>query len=92
MVIRTSIFDFLRIEHLTWVGEFSPSVDSSATVDHYNVLKSCFCVGNLIVEFNVLSRTGLGTEIDQFYAEAQLLPRRKANKVATSWKSHNCKF
>jgi hypothetical protein len=29
-----SIFDFLRIKHLTQVGDFSPYVDSGSTVDH----------------------------------------------------------
>ncbi len=36
MDIRTSIFDFLRIKHLTQVGDFSPSVDSGDPEDHYN--------------------------------------------------------
>ncbi len=47
-----SIFDFLRIKHLTQVGDFSPSVDSGAFVDHYNDLKLYFLVMNLIVESN----------------------------------------
>jgi hypothetical protein len=49
MDIRIWIFDFLFIEHLTQVGDFSPSVDSEASVDHYNVLKSYFHDINLIV-------------------------------------------
>ncbi len=69
MDIRTSIFDFLFIEHLTQVRDFSPSVDPGATVDHYNGLKLYFCVINLIVEFNVLSKSGLGIEIGQLCAE-----------------------
>jgi hypothetical protein len=77
---------------LTQVGDFSPSVDSSTPIDHYSELKSYFRVMNLIVESNVLSRTGLGIEIDQFHAEVQLLSHRKTSKIATSWKSHICKF
>jgi hypothetical protein len=55
MDIMISIFDFLQTEHLIQVGNFSPSVDSGATIGHYNVLKLYFCVINLIVEFNLLS-------------------------------------
>ncbi len=83
MVIRISIFDFLRTEHLIQVGDFSPSVDLGATVVHYNVLKLYFCVINLIVEFNVFSKSGLGIEIGQLCAEIQLLSHRKAGKIAT---------
>jgi hypothetical protein len=72
MVIRISIFDFLFIEHLTQVGDFSPSVDSGDPVDHYNVLKLYFCVINFIVEFNVLSKSGLEIEIGKLCAEIQL--------------------
>ncbi len=71
MVIRILIFYFLLTEHLTQVGDFSPSVDSGATVDHYNVLKLYLCVINIIVEFNVLSKSGLGIEIGQLCAEIQ---------------------
>jgi hypothetical protein len=77
MVIRISIFDFLFIEHLIQVGDFSPLVDSGVTIDHYNVLKSCLSVLNLVVESNVLSKTGLGIEIGQLCAEIQLLSHRK---------------
>jgi hypothetical protein len=87
MDIRTSIFDFLIIEHLTQVGDFSPSVESGATVDHYNVLKLYFLVINLIIEFNVLSKSGLGIEIGQLLAEIQLLSHRKTGKIATSRKN-----
>jgi hypothetical protein len=83
MVIRTSIFYFLRIEHLTWVGDFSPSVDSGASVDHYNVLKSYFRVSNLIVKFNVLSKSGFIIEVSHFCAEISLLSHRKTRKIAT---------
>jgi hypothetical protein len=86
MVIRISIFDFLFIEHLTQVGDFSPSVDSEASVDHYNVLKSYFHDINLIVEFNILSKSGLGIEISQLRAEIQLLSHRKTSKITTSRK------
>jgi hypothetical protein len=40
MDIRISRFDFLRIEHLTQVEDFSSLADFGASVDHYNVLKS----------------------------------------------------
>ncbi len=79
--------DFLRIEHLTQVGDFSPSVNSGATVDYYNVLKLYFCVINLIVEFYVISKSGLGIEIGQLCAEIQLLSHRKSGKIATSRKN-----
>jgi hypothetical protein len=69
MAKRISIFDFLLIEHLTQVGDFSPSVDSGASVDHYNDLKLYFLVMNLIVEFNELSKSGLGVVIGHFWFE-----------------------
>jgi hypothetical protein len=69
MDIKISIFDFLRIEHLTQVGDFSPSVDSNTPVDNYNVHKSYFRVMNLIVEFNVLSKSGIGIGIGQSCVE-----------------------
>jgi hypothetical protein len=81
------MFDFLRTEHLTQIGDFSPSVDSDAPVDHYNVLKSCFCVINLIVEFNVLSKTGLGIEIGKSCVEISLLSHNKTSEIATSRKN-----
>jgi hypothetical protein len=60
MAKRISIFDFQRMKHLTQVGDFSPQVDSGATEDHYNDLKLYFLVMNLIVKFNVLSKSGPG--------------------------------
>jgi hypothetical protein len=42
MAKRISIFDFLRMKHLTEVGDFSPSVDSGASVDQYNDIKLYF--------------------------------------------------
>jgi hypothetical protein len=80
MVIRISVF--LRIEHLTWAGYFSPSVDCGDQVDHYNDLKSCFLVMELIVEFNVLSKFGLGIEIGQLCAEIHLLSHHKTRTNA----------
>ncbi len=41
--------------------------------NHYNVLKSCFRVLNLIVESNLLSKSGLRTKIGQFCVEISLL-------------------
>jgi hypothetical protein len=83
MVIRISIFDFLFIDHLTQVGDFSPSVDYGVTVDHYNVLKSRFHDESLTVKFNVLSKTGFGIEIGKFCADIPLLSHRKTSKIAT---------
>jgi hypothetical protein len=87
MAKRISIFNCLRIKHLTQVGDFSPLVDSRDSVDHYNDLKSCFFVTNLIVEFNVLSKSGFGIKIGQLYAEVPLLSHRKTSKIATSRKN-----
>jgi hypothetical protein len=64
-----SILDFLRMKHLTQVGVFSPSVNSGATVDHYNDLKLYFHVSNLIVESNELSKSGLEVEIGHYFIE-----------------------
>jgi hypothetical protein len=72
------------MKHLTQVGDFSPSVDSGHPVDNYNVLKLYLCFVNLIVEFNILSKSGLGIEIGQLRAEIQLLSHRKIGKIATS--------
>jgi hypothetical protein len=60
---------------------FSPSVDYRATVDHYNVFKSCFCVLNLLIEFNVLSKSGLRTEIGQLLVEISLLCHHKTSEI-----------
>jgi hypothetical protein len=46
-----------------------------------------FRVINLIVEFNVLSKSGLGIKIGQLCAEIQLLSHRKTSKIATSRKN-----
>jgi hypothetical protein len=69
MAKRISIFDFLRMKHLTQVGDFSPSVDSGATVDHYNDLKLYFHISNLIIESNELSKSGLEVEIGRYFSE-----------------------
>jgi hypothetical protein len=42
---------------------------------------------NLIVEFNVLSKSGLGIEISKLRAEIQLLSHRKTSKIAISRKN-----
>jgi hypothetical protein len=75
------------MKHLTQVGDFSPSVNSGATVDHYNDLKLYFRVLNLIVEFNELSKSGLDIEIGRFCVKIQLLSHRKTSKIATSWEN-----
>jgi hypothetical protein len=64
-----SIFDFLRMKHLTQVGDFLPSVDSGASIDHYNDVKLYFHVSNLIVESNEHSKSGLEVEIDRYFTE-----------------------
>jgi hypothetical protein len=52
-----------------------------------------FRVINLIVEFNVPSKSGLGIEIGQLCAEIQLLSHRKTDKIVTSRKkSKKLKF
>jgi hypothetical protein len=50
--------------------------------------KSHFCVINLIEEFNVLSKSGLGIEIGQFYAEI----KGAAGKGSFSEKSNKLKY
>ncbi len=75
------------MKHLTQVGDFSPSVNFGATVDHYNDLKSRFHVERLIVKFNVLSKTGFGTEIGRFCVKIKLLFHHKTSKIATSWEN-----
>jgi hypothetical protein len=69
MAIKISRFDFLRIEHLTQVEDFLPSVDIGASIDHLIVLKSCLLFLNIIREFNILTKSGLRIEIGQLYAE-----------------------
>jgi hypothetical protein len=69
MDIRISRFDFLWIAQLTQVGDFSLLVDFGASVDHYNVLKSGLLDLNILREFNVLSKSGLGIEIGHICAE-----------------------
>jgi hypothetical protein len=51
-----------------------------------------FRVTNLIVKFNVLSKSGLGVEIGQLCAEIQLLSHRKTGKIATSRKIEKIKI
>jgi hypothetical protein len=92
MDIRISIFDFLRIKHLTEVGDFSPSIDSGATIDHYNDLKSYFRVLNLIVESNVLSKTDLGIEICRFCVKVQLLSHQKTRLKSGIFSEKNENF
>jgi hypothetical protein len=82
MAKRVSIFDFLRMKHLTQVGDFSPSVDSGASVDHYNDIKLYFHVSNLI-ESNELSKSGLKVEIGRFCVKIQLLSHHKTSIFAT---------
>jgi hypothetical protein len=69
MDIRISIFDFLRIEHLTQVEDFSTLVDFGASVDHLIVLIFCLLLLSILKEFNILSKSGLGIGIGQLYAE-----------------------
>ncbi len=87
MVIKISTFDFLRIEHLTQVGDFSPSVDFGASVDHLIVLRSCLLLLNFLKEFNILSKSGLGIEIGQLHAEIYPIFHRKTNKITTFQKN-----
>ncbi len=57
------------MKHLTQVWDFSPSVDSGATVDHYNDLKLYFHVSNLVVESNELSKSGFEVGVGRYFAE-----------------------
>ncbi len=75
------------MKHLTQVGYFSPSVDSGASVDHYNDLKLYFRVLNLIVESNELFKSGLGIEIGRFCVKIHPISHRKTSKIATSWEN-----
>jgi hypothetical protein len=63
--------DIRRMKHLTQVRDFSPSVDSGATVDHYNDIKLYFLVMNLIIKSNELSKSGFGVEIGHFCLEIE---------------------
>ncbi len=83
MDIRNSRFDFLRIEHLTWVGDFSHSADFGASVDHYNVLRSCLLHLNVLREFNILSKSGLGIKIGQSCAEIFPIFHKKTSEITT---------
>jgi hypothetical protein len=67
--IRISRYDFPRIEHLTQDEDFSPSIDFGASVDHLIVLRSCLLLLNILKEFNIVSKSGLGIGIGQLYAE-----------------------
>ncbi len=87
MAKRISIFDFLWMKHLTQAGDFSPSVDSGASVNHYKDLKLYFLVMSLWVESNELSKSGLGIEIGRFCVKIQLLSHHKTTKIATSWEN-----
>ncbi len=60
---------------------FSPSVDCRATVDPFNDFKSRFRVKNLIVESNILSKSGLRTEIGQLLVEISLLCHHKISEI-----------
>jgi hypothetical protein len=65
MATETPKINFLGIKDSANVEYFPPSVNFGVTVDHYIVLKSCFRVNNLIVEFSEVSKTGLGIKIGQ---------------------------
>jgi hypothetical protein len=80
------------MKHLTQVGDFSPFVESGASVDHYNDLKLYFLVMSLIVESNELSKSGLEIEIGCFCVKIQLLSHHKTSKIATSWENRKNKF
>jgi hypothetical protein len=75
------------MKHLTQVGDFSPSVDSGASVDHYNDLKLYFLVKSLEVKSNELSKSGLGIKIGHFCVKIQLLSHHKTTKITNSWEN-----
>ncbi len=73
------------MKHLTQVWDFSPSIESGASVDQFNVLKSHFFVMNLIVKFNGLFKSGPGIKIGQFCVKIQLVSHQKTTEIAISW-------
>jgi hypothetical protein len=89
MDIRISRFDFLRIEHLTQVGNVSPLVDSGASVDYLFVLRLGLLLLNILRKFNILSNSGLGIEIGEFCTEIYPIFHRKTSKITTFQKNRN---
>ncbi len=75
--VKIMDFDFF----LAYIKLFSPSVDSEATVDHFNDLKSYLCFRNIPVEFKALSKSGHGTEIRQLHAEISILFHHKPSEI-----------
>ncbi len=63
--------EFLQIEQLTQIEDFSPLVDSGASVDHSIVLRLGSLLLNILKKINILSKTGLGIEIGEFCTEIQ---------------------
>jgi hypothetical protein len=80
MATETPKINFLGIKDSEKVGYFPPSVNFGVTVNHYIVLKSCFRVNNLIVEFSEVSKTGLVTKIRQSRLAIFELSRQKPRK------------
>jgi hypothetical protein len=60
---------------------FSPSVDFEASGDHYNVLRSCLLHLNVLREFNILSKSGLGIKIGQPCAEIKPIFHQKTSEI-----------
>jgi hypothetical protein len=89
MDIRISILEFLQIEKLTQVEDFSPSVDSGASVDHLIVLRLGLLLLNILRKFNTLSKTGFGIEIGEFCTEIYPIFYRKTSKITTFQKNRN---
>jgi hypothetical protein len=89
MDIRISRLEFLRIEQLTQVEDFSPSVDSGASIDHLIVLRSGLHPLNILRKFNILSKTDLGIEIGEFGTEIYPIFHRKTSKITTFQKNRN---
>ncbi len=93
MGIRISILEFLRIEHLSQVENFSPLVDFGASVDHLIVLRSCLFLLNILKDFNILSKSGLGIGIGRLCAEILPIFHRKTSEITTFQKNQkNSKF
>ncbi len=84
--------EFLRIEQLTQVEDFSPSVESGASVDRLIVLRLGLLLLNILRKFNILFKTDLGIEIGEFFTEIYPIFHRKTSKITTFQKNRNIQY
>ncbi len=80
---HTKISDITRFKRPLEIVNFPSSLNFEVTVDQDFVLKSCFCVLNIIVEFNQLSKTGLESSNRQSCAEISKCFGHNINKITT---------